>query len=68
MIQERNPNLKIILIEDIQVLPEEIQEKVISSILVVRHPIFSEFVGIAENVIITHKREEETSELTIDEE
>lgn len=32
-----------------------------------RHPIVAEFVGVAENVIITHKREEETSELTIDE-
>jgi hypothetical protein len=66
VIQERNPNLKIVLIEDIQVLPEQVREQVISSILVVRHPIFAEFVGIVENVIITHNREEETSELTID--
>lgn len=54
VIQERNPNIKIALVNDSSVLPEAVKSKAISSIIIIRHPIFEEFGGLVEDVIIHH--------------
>ena len=43
-----------ILVNDSSVLPEVVKSKAISSIIIIRHPIFEEFGGLVEDVIIHH--------------
>jgi hypothetical protein len=54
-IQARNPNIKIALVNDSSVIPENLVYGAISPIVVLRHPIFEDFVGLFHNVIINHK-------------
>lgn len=60
----RNPNFKVVLINDSLVLDINVLDQVISPLIVLRHPIFEEYTGSATNVVINHRADG----LTIDEE
>ena len=47
--------MKIIVIDNSDILPKEIVTQAISPIIVMRHPIFEEYVGLYEDVVVPYR-------------
>ena len=62
--QNKFPEIRFALVENSTVLPEEIANSAVSSIILYRHPIFEQLLGTFENVVINHREDG----FTIDEE
>jgi len=57
-LQRRNPNIKFALVNNASIVPSEIAASDTSPIILFRHPIFEEFLGSYDNIIVAYRNEE----------
>jgi hypothetical protein len=57
IIQSANPHFKIVLVDNPEYLPAEIIDKTRTSLIVIRHPIFADSVGLFETVIVNYSED-----------
>lgn len=57
VMQQKYHNMRFVLVEDPAILPSEVAETAISSIIVLRQPLFTDFLGIYDNVVITQRED-----------
>ena len=57
IIQSANPHFKIVLVDNPEYLPAEIIDKTRTSLIVIRHPIFADSVGLFETVIVSYNED-----------
>jgi hypothetical protein len=55
VMQNKYPNFRFALVSDPSVLPEDIAQQAVSSIILYRHPIFEPLLGAFEDVIISYR-------------
>lgn len=55
LIQQRNPNIKVILVNEFKILPDSVIYGAASPVIVLRQPIFEEFIGMHEDVVVFYK-------------